>query len=87
MTYNKKSGRYTIRNERGYYLQFPTHEKVYKIWQDIFPNTDFMVTSLIGTPTIGFFAKVGTGTKPNLRQKFCDALACECTVVDDTFLL
>lgn len=79
MTYHNQSGRFFIRNEDNYLLKFPTRNRIYKIWKSIFPNTDFFIGSEIAFPTIAFYADVGKGTNPKNRQKFCDALAAECS--------
>lgn len=82
MTFHKKSGRFLIKSEGDHTLRFPTQERVYEIWQGVFPNTDFFIGSGIDNPVIGFYADVGTGTQPKKRQEFCDALATTCVFAE-----
>jgi len=80
MWFHPKSGCYVIRNTQDdHALQFPESDRVQEIWENVFPRTRFFISSSIDHPVPCFWAQVGPGTKSLERQRFCNALAAECS--------
>jgi len=83
MEYHNKSRRYRIKNAGGEIIQFPGEDRIYEIWNDMFPTISFEVVSTVDRPVYGFWVEVGPGTTPDMRSEFCRALALKCKVMRD----
>lgn len=79
MTYHRKSGAYLIRNAVNQPIRFPSEKRIIEIWNSVFSQNHFSLGSNITRPVIGFYARIGSDTKPDNRRRFYEALAKECT--------
>lgn len=83
MEYHRMSGRYRIKNAGKEIIQFPEEDRICEIWDGMFPDTFFSVGSTTNSPISGLWVDVGSGTTPDIRSNFCNALALECAVMPD----
>lgn len=86
MRYHQKSGRYLIylvptSVDTDNRVHFPPDDRIYEIWEQTLPGFHFFIGNVLEGPAGGFYADVGSGTKPSKRQQFCNKLAAECRPV------